>query len=352
MIIAIPDQRKLHRTVVVTNWVHDAVLNVLAAHFNVISNQTREPMAHDLLAAHLAGAHAMMAFMTDKVDEAMLAKAPHLAIIACALKGADNFDIGACARRNVAVTIVPDLLTVPTAELTIGLTIALARNILTGDRLVRQGAFSGWRPTLYGKGIAGSTIGIVGLGAVGRAVIAPLQALGAHVIGFDERVVDAKNPDIGGVSSGPGGITRVSFEDLLRRSDFVVLALPLTARTSQLINRETLAIMQRGAMLINPARGSIVDEEAVADALEDGHLGGYAADVFAFEDWVQPDRPREVPKRLRAHPATVFTPHLGSAVDSVRRDIAMSAADDIIAFMLGRRSPNAVNDVMPMVGRS
>ncbi len=352
MTIVLNNNCEPRRTVLVTNWVHDAVLERLSAHLDVISNQTREPMASDMLTAYLGNAHAMLAFMTDKMDDAVLAKAPHLEIVACALKGADNFDIAACTRRNVAVTLVPDLLTAPTAELTIGLMIALARNILPGDKLVRQGTFAGWRPTLYGRGIAGSTIGILGLGAVGRALIAPLQALGGHVIGHDARDPSADAANINQTDVDLGSIQRASFEALLQSSDFVVLALPLTAHTDRLINRETLALMKRGAMLINPARGSIVDEEAVANALESGHLGGYAADVFAFEDWARPDRPLEVPSRLRTHPATVLTPHLGSAVDIVRRDIAMSAAEDIIAFMQGHRSANAVNDVMPTGRRS
>lgn len=323
--------------VVVTNWVHPEITDYLSKHFEVNVNPSREPWSNDGLLARAADAHALLAFMTDRVDDAFLARCPQLRIVACALKGADNFDVEACTRRGVRVTIVPDLLTVPTAELAVGLMITLGRNVLAGDALIRRGAFRGWRPTLYGRGLDGGTVGILGMGAVGRALAHRLRGFGCALAYHDERPLDPDDEDA-------LGLAYLSFDALLERADFLVLAAPLTPRTQHLIDARALSRLKRGALLVNPARGSIVDEEAVADALEAGHLGGYAADVFEMEDWARPDRPFDVPPRLRAHPATVLTPHLGSAVDAVRREIAMSAARDIVACLSGLRPPGAVND--------
>lgn len=323
--------------VVVTNWVHAEVIDLLRAHCRVIPNPGREPWPAAELEAHAADADALITFMTDRVDAAFLARCPRLRVIACALKGADNFDLDACSRRGVTVTIVPDLLTAPTAELTVGLMIALARNVLRGSALIRDGHFRGWRPVLYGRGLDGSAVGIVGMGAVGRALARRLRAFGSVLSYCDERPL---HPD----QEGELGLVRRDFDALVRSSDYLVLTLPLTPRTLHLVDAAVIRRMKPGALLVNPARGSIVDEAAVADALESGQLGGYAADAFEMEDWARPDRPLEIDPRLRAHPGTVLTPHLGSAVEIVRRDIALSAARDVLSCLRGERPPTAVND--------
>jgi phosphonate dehydrogenase len=137
---------------------------------------------------------------------------------------------------------------------------------------------------------------------------------------------------------------RRDLPQLLSESDYVVLALPLGENSVHIINAETIAQMKPGALLINPARGSLVDESAAADALEAGHLGGYAADVFELEDWAQTNRPARIEPRLLGHPRTILTPHLGSAVDLVRRDIALAAARDILRFLDGAPLQGGVVD--------
>ena len=127
--------------------------------------------------------------MTDQVDDTFLARCPRLRIVACVLKGYDNFDVAACSRRKVWLSVVPDLLTNPTAELAVGLTIALGRKVLAGDAYMRSGAFAGWRPHLYGTGLDGSTVGIVGFGAVGRAIARRLDGFGARLLCHDPRAL-------------------------------------------------------------------------------------------------------------------------------------------------------------------
>jgi phosphonate dehydrogenase len=280
-------------------------------------------------------ASAMLAFMPDAVDDRFLARAPHLRIVAGALKGYDNFDVQACARRRVWLTIVPDLLTVPAAELTIGLMIALARRVMDGDRYVRSGRHRGWRPHFYGRGLAGETAGLVGMGAIGQAIAERLGAFGMRLVCADPRRMPARD-------RRHLRVERLPLDALLATADYVILGTPLSAQTEHLIDRARLGRMKPGALLINPSRGSIVDEGAVAAALESGRLGGYAADAFEMEDWRRPDRPREIPRVLRRHPRTLFTPHLGSAVVRARKAIERRAAENIIDCFEGRVPRDAV----------
>jgi phosphonate dehydrogenase len=322
--------------VVISSWVHPEVRDLLDGTCTVVANDTRQALAPDALRRRCRDAHGLMAFMPERVDDAFLAACPDLRVIACALKGYDNFDVEACTRRGIWLTIVPDLLTAPTAELTIGLMIALGRNILPGDRLVRGGDFGGWRPVLYGHGIDGSTVGLIGAGAVGKAIARRLT-------GFRTTLLYTDNTPLSPDQEDELRLRRVALGELLAQSDFVVLCLPLLRDTRHLVNQGFLARMKQGALLINTARGSLVDEEAVADALDSGRLAGYAADVFSMEDWALPDRPRAVSARLLESRKAVLTPHLGSAVDRVRREIALQAAESMLQALRGAAPAGAVN---------
>ncbi len=312
--------------IVVTNQAHPDALAVLAGFARVEANAGEAPWPREELLRRAAAADGLLAFMTDHVDADFLARTPRLRAIGCALKGADNFDLAACRARGVAVAVVPDLLTAPTAELAVGLMIGLGRHILAGDALLRGGGFAGWRPVLFGAGLEGSRVGIIGMGAVGRAIARRLAGFGCD-LGFHdpEATLD--------------GATALALPELLSASDWVVLAAPLNAATLHMIDAKALALMRPGALLVNCARGSLVDEAAVAQALLAGRLGGYAADVFELEDWARADRPADIPPALLAHPRTLFTPHLGSAVVEVRRRIAVQAATALAEFFAGRPMP-------------
>jgi len=325
------------RTVLITNPVDSEVLAYLRTQCRVVENAESRPWTRQELLDHARDATAILAFMTDCIDEAFLAACPKLRIVACALKGYDNFDVEAFTRRGVWLTVVPHLLTVPTAELALGLMIAAARNIADGDRFVRSGTFQGWRPTYSGVLIAGATVGIVGMGALGQALAERLAGFGVRLVYCDPRPLDA-------AAERELRVARLPFDELLSASDIVILAAPLSRDTVHLVDAVALARIKRGAILVNVARGSLVDEEAVAAALDDGTLAAYAADVFEMEDWARPDRPRSISPRLMGSPKTVLTPHLGSAIPSVRREIAMQAADSIVQFLRGvRPPPGAVN---------
>lgn len=310
--------------ILVTHWVEEEVLDLLAEAGEVEANRTRKSWPSPEVRARAAGKHAIMAFMPDRVDAEFLAACPDLRIIACALKGFDNFDRAACAAAGVQLSFVPDLLTAPTAELAVGLAIGLGRQIREGDALVRSGQFAGWRPIHYGFGLDGATVGLLGLGAVGRAIADRLAGFGCRIIAHDP----AAQPR--------GDVTLLPWPEMLAQSDLLIGAAPLTPATRHVINTEALAALRPGALLVNIGRGSVVDEGAVLAALQSGHLAGYAADVFEFEDWLLPDRPVEIAPALRIHPRTLFTPHLGSAVARVRREIALRAAHNILDALAGR----------------
>lgn len=318
---------------VATNRVFDETRSLFAAAgVTLVAPDTDEPLSAGTLRGHAADADALMAFMTDRIDGPFLATCPQLKVVGAALKGHDNVDLEAAADAGVWVTIVPDLLTIPTAELSVGLMLALGRHIVTADAALRAAPFAGWRPCFYGSGLDGSVVGLMGYGAVGRAIAGRLQGFGCTVIANDAH------------NTGDEAARAASFDEVLTTADWLVLALPLTADTADLLDCDALARIKPGAFLINPARGSLVDEAAVADALEDGRLGGYAADVFACEDLSRPGRPTGIEPRLLAPGArTVLTPHIGSAVTAARQAIERSAAHSILAALQGEVPPFAAN---------
>ena len=323
--------------VVLTHWVHPEVLSFLRESCQVIENSTRETLPRDEIVRRAQDADGLMVFMPDSVDNDFLDACPRLKVIAGALRGYDNFDVVACCDRNVTFTIVPDLLAVPTAELTVGLMLGLGRRLLEGDALIRSGQFAGWRPILYSAGLMNKTVGIIGMGKLGRALASMLSGFGCRLFYTDPTPL---SPAL----ALEWQIEAVDFTTLLKTSDYIVVMVPLQPETFHLIGKEAIACMKPSSFLINPCRGSVVDEQAVAEALANGQLAGYAADVFEMEDWARCDRPNAIsPKLLQMRNKTFFTPHLGSAVETIRLEIAMEAAENLIQTLRDERPQGAVN---------
>jgi phosphonate dehydrogenase len=322
--------------IVVTCRVHDEVIALLEPHARLILNQSPDALAPAELRERARDATALLVFMCDRVDDTLLAECPQLRVVAGALKGYDNIDVAAATRRRVYVANVPGHLTAPTAELAVALLLGLARKVAMGDRHVRGGGFRGWRPILFGTGLGGRSVGIVGMGAVGQAIARRLDGFEASLSYYDPRGLDD-------AAEQRLNLKRLPLDDLLTASDGVILALPLTAETRHLLDRDRLRRLREGALLVNIGRGSVVEEEAVAEALEVGQLGGYAADVFCMEDLSLPDCPRSIPAGLLASERTLFTPHLGSAVGPVRLAIEQEAAANILDALAGKRPRGALN---------
>jgi phosphonate dehydrogenase len=324
--------------VVVTHWVHPEVQGYLDEFCDAVVPSRAEGLWPRARVAELAGgADGLIVCMADSIDEAFLAGCPRLRVVSATLKGYDNFDADACARRHVWLTIVPDTIIGPTAELTVGLLIGVMRRVAEGHEHVRSGHFSGWRPQLYGSGLQDATIGLVGMGQLGQAVARRLAGFEARLVYHDgQRLTPGREQEL--------GVACLDLAELAGRCDAMVVLLPLTIRTRHLITASLLGRMRPGAFVVNVGRGSVVDEDAIADALESGRLGGYAADVFAMEDWALPGRPAGLAERLARHPRTLFTPHLGSAVDDVRRAMSLEAARQVRQVLEGRKPDHPVNE--------
>ncbi len=322
--------------IVIAQPVHSPVLEFLQPYGDIEMNPGPEPWSQHELAQRCADAQALMAFMTETVDQTFLKQCRNLRIIAGALKGYNNIDIDACSQRSIAVSIVPDLLTEPTAELAIGLMISVARNFNPAERHIRSGRFKGWRPRFYGGSINGSSVAVIGAGAVGQAILRMLGGFACESLYVDTQpLAEHVEAEL--------RCRRFGLDDALAAADFVVLALHLMPSTLHMADAAFITRMKPGSYLINPARGSLVDEQAVAHALETGQLAGYGADTFEMEDWAREDRPLAVETGLIESDKTVLTPHIGSAVSAVRQAIEVSAAQSIVAIAEGRMPDWAVN---------
>ncbi len=273
----------------------------------------------DGLRRAVSGRDAIVALMTDRIDDRVLAAAGQsLKIVANVAVGFDNIDVEAARARGVVVTNTPDVLTGAVAEFTWGLILAVTRRISEGERLIRRGDWKGWAlDFMLGTELTGKTLGIVGAGRIGRAVAARAGAFGMRVL-FTGRAPD------GAVDRHPV----VALDDLLQASDVVSLHVPLRSDTRHLIDRRAIESMKRTAYLVNTSRGPVVDEAALAVALRQGRLAGAALDVFEREPLVHPD--------LLPLDNVVLVPHLGSATRETRTAMAELAAANVVAVLAGQ----------------
>ena len=295
--------------------------SVLGAGVEIDQYDSESALPRDELLRRVHQASALLPILGDRVDKELLDAAPRLRIVANHAVGYDNVDVPACTARGVWVTNTPDVLTDSTADLAWALILALARRLREGERMLRAGQFRGWAPTmLLGRELRDRTLGILGYGRIGRAVARRAEGFGMRVL-FTAR---------------GGG---VPFDELLEHSDVLSIHCPLNAQTRHLIGPSELLRMKRGALLINTARGPIVDEAALVAALEAGHLGGAALDVFENEPTVHPG--------LIGRDDVVLLPHLGSATQETRERMARIALEQIERVMRGERPTTAVNELGP-----
>ncbi|QEH35242.1 Phosphonate dehydrogenase [Aquisphaera giovannonii] len=323
--------------VFVAQWMPAIGLDRLRGCCDVDATGSLGPLPRDELAARAARADALVAFVSDYVDAGLVDASPSLRVVASFGKGSDNIDVAACTRRGILVTINPEALTESTADLALGLILAARRNVAAGDRHVRAGRFRGWHPRdLLGREFHGTDLGVVGFGAIGRAIARRALAFGVRVSYCDP----VRRPE----AEAEMGVVRLELDELLAASDTVVVAADLRPGNRHLIGREAIRRMRPGAVLVNVGRGSLVDEAAAAEALASGALGGFAADVFEFEDESIPGRPRAIhPDLLARADATVLTPHIGTGTVEARDRLAISTVDQLLAALRGEVPTGAVN---------
>jgi len=285
------------------------------------------PLSHAALVAGAAQADGLLCVLTDRVDASLIEAAPRLRVISTVSVGVDHVDLDAARRRGIAVGHTPGVLTETTAELTLALILAASRRIAEADRFVRAGGWSPERPwapdMMLGRDLAGATLGLVGLGAIGRAVAERVRGFGMRVVGWSRSA-----PDVPGVEP-------VALDALLAESDVVSLHVALTPETRHLIDGAALARMKPDAILVNTARGPVVDEAALCAHLERGHLAGVALDVFETE-------PLAATSPLLAHERVVLAPHIGSASIRTRRRMVALAVENLVAGLQGRPLSHAV----------
>jgi glyoxylate reductase len=269
------------------------------------------------LRARVADKNALMCLLTDAIDRSVIDAAPDLKIVANVAVGYNNIDIAYAKSRGVLVTNTPDVLTEAVADFTWALILAITRRLGEGERLLRRGEWKGWAlDFMLGSELRGKQLGLVGVGRIGRAVAAKAPAFGMRVVYSDQQEVDLPNAAF------------LSLDRLLNTSDVVSLHVPLTPETRHLIDKRALTRMKRSAYLINTARGPVVDEAALAWALQQNLLAGAALDVYENEPAVHTD--------LLGLENVLLVPHMASGTTETRTAMADLAANNVLAVLSGR----------------
>lgn len=285
-------------------------------------------LSAESLREELAGCQGLVCLLTDRVDRDLLDAMPELQFVSSMAVGVDHIDVAALTARGIPLGYTPGVLTETTADTAFALLLAAARRITEADRFVRQGEWrreNRWSPDFFtGKEVSGATLGIIGLGEIGQAVARRAAAFGMKVVAWNRSPKDVP------------GVEQLTLEALLARSDFVSVHVALTAETRCLLGAAEIAAMQPGAVLVNTARGGIVDEQALAVALASGALYAAGIDVFAEE-------PVPVDNPLLALPNVVLAPHIGSATTRTRERMADIAAANAIAALQGQAMPHCAN---------
>ena len=303
--------------VLLTRRIPSSVLTLLESEHTVDLYSGEAAIPRDELLRRVADKEALICLLTDRIDGEVMDAAPALKVIANIAVGYENLDVPAARQRGIVATNTPDVLTEAVAEFTWGLILGIARRIAEGDRLVRGDAWKGWAlDFMLGMELRGKQLGIVGGGRIGRAVAAKAPAFGMRAV-FARR---EGRPD-------RGDPAHVSLDELLVTSDVVSLHAPSTPETRHLINKRTLARMKRSALLVNTARGALVDEEALAWALDARLIAGAALDVYEREPGINP--------ALRGHENILLAPHLGSATRETRTAMAELAVRNALAVLAG-----------------
>jgi lactate dehydrogenase-like 2-hydroxyacid dehydrogenase len=316
--------------VVITRGIFPEVVEKLAGRFDVVHNDEDRPWPPEELTQRMQGASGAMATVMDKFDEPLLAKCPDLKVISNIAVGYNNIDVPACTKRGIRVTNTPGVLDDTTADLTWSLLMAAARRIAEADAYVRRGDWKIAFGVQYflGQDIHHATLGIIGMGRIG-------QAVARRARGFDMRVIYHNRSRLDEATEKNLGATFVDRDTLLAQADFVVVMAPYSPATHHLIGAAEIAKMKPTAILVNSARGGVVDDAALVAALKEKRIAGAGLDVFEGE-------PRLHPEYVELA-NVVLTPHIGSASRATRIIMCNTAAANMSAVLEGREPPNPVN---------
>ena len=312
----------------ITRQIPDKGLQLLENRFDVEINPENRVLSKTEIIQGIKGKEGLLCLLTDPIDKEVIMAEPHLKMIASYAVGYDNIDVAAATNQKIPVSNTPGVLTDATAEMTWALFFAVSRHIVQADAFTRQGKFHGWDPLLFrGQQLQGMTLGIIGAGRIGTAVALKSK-------GFDMNILYVNN-QINEVLEQKLNAKKVSLSTLLQNSDFITLHVPLTKSTYHLIGKQQFTLMKSSAILINTARGPVIDESALISALKQKRIYGAGLDVYEHEP--------NISKQLIQLPNVVLQPHSASATYESRDAMAKLAAQNMIAGLNGEIPPNCIN---------
>ena len=315
--------------VLITRKIFDEAIAIIKKHFDTEDNQRDVAFSPEELIRRLQGKAGTIILLTDRIDEAVLAKCPDLQIVSNIAVGYNNIDVKACTRHRVMVTNTPGVLDDTTADFTWTLLLATARRLVEADQHLRSSQWNGWKLMEFlGSDVHHKILGICGLGRIGQGVARRAKGFDMQILYTDlVRATQSVENEL--------GASFVDKETLLGQSDFVTLHVPLGPETTRYISKPELARMKPTAILINASRGPVVDEKALVQALKERKIAGAGLDVYEREPEVEPG--------LLSMKSVVLAPHIASASYETRLRMAMMAAENLIAGLTGKRPPNLVN---------
>ncbi|RNB86569.1 D-glycerate dehydrogenase [Brevibacillus nitrificans] len=309
--------------VLVTRQVANEAVSLLETAADVEVWKQDEPIPRELLLEKIESSDGILAMLTERIDEELLDRAQRLRVVANMAVGYDNIDLAACKKRDIWVTNTPDVLTEATADLAFALMMATGRRLMEANRFLLNGEWKSWSPSLLaGQNVYGATLGIIGMGRIGEAVARRAKGFGMRILYHNRSQKQHAEAET--------GAELVSLEALLRESDYVVLLTPLTAETRLLMGEKQFSWMKPTSVFINVSRGGTVDESALYQALVTKQIWAAGLDVFQQE-------PVPVDHPLLTLPNVVALPHIGSATEQTRAEMARLAAANIVAVLEGKR---------------
>lgn len=311
----------------ITRRIPQAAIDLLSSYFEVSINPFERNLSRAELIEHVRDMDALLCQLTDPIDKGLMDAAPRLKCVSNNAVGYNNIDLNAANAKGIVVCNTPGVLTEATADLTWALIMSCARRVIEADSFVRAGSFTGWEPMLYlGSDVYGKTLGIIGMGRIG-------QAVARRSVGFGMKVLAYHPSREQGIS--PEGWNYVDLTTLLKESDIISLHVPLTPQTRLMLGKSELMLLKPTAILINTARGAIVDEEVLIEMLRHNKIAGAGFDVYDKEPYV--------PHELKKLENVVLLPHIGSATIETRTAMALMAAQNAIAVFKGEQPPSRVN---------
>lgn len=320
--------------ILVTEPIVPSVLSKLEENYTVDVGERKQFNDEQALVNAIPRYDGLLAMLTNPVTSQVIEAGERLEVIANHAVGYNNIDVKAAHRHNIAVANTPDVLTDSCAEFTMGLLLAVARNLFDAQEYLLAGKYKGWEPLGFlGMELKKKTLGIIGMGRIGQAVAERAQAFGMNIIYHNRsRVADS-------IEHRLQATYMESPQELVKKSDVISLHCPLTKQTLHMINEEMISLMPKHAILLNTGRGPLIDEAKLAKALHEGMIGGAGLDVFEHEPKVHPD--------LKSAPNCVLTPHMASASYETREAIGMLAADAIIGVLEDRPASSIPNLIQP-----